>query len=92
MHQGFKTVGLLALFNAIAMSGTPMMMLIGSIIGNRLAGDPQWATLPIALMVIGQALAVLPAARAMAGLGRKWALLLFLLLGIGAVFVLRRSV
>lgn len=61
-----------------------MMMLIGSIIGARLAEDPQWATLPIALMVVGQASAVLPATRAMARWGRRSGLWLFLLLGICA--------
>ena len=72
MHPGYRTVGLLALFNAIAMSGTPMMMLIGSIIGTELASSPRWATLPIALMVIGTACGVVPASRGMANWGRKW--------------------
>ena len=57
---GFPTVWLLALVNAIALSAFPMMMLIGSIIGARLAGSEQWATLPIALIVIGTACGVVP--------------------------------
>lgn len=77
-------VWLLAAVNAVAMSGTPMMMLVGSIIGARLASSEQWATLPIALMVIGTALGVLPAARGMARLGRKRTFLLFLAIGVAA--------
>lgn len=84
MHKGFKTVWLLALVNAIAMSASPMMMLIGSIIGSKLAGGTQWATLPIALMVIGTACGVIPASRGMAALGRKWTFLIFIALGVSA--------
>ncbi len=84
MQHGFKMVWLLAAMNAVAMSGTPMMMLVGSIIGARLASSEEWATLPIALMVVGTALGVLPAARAMARLGRKRSFALFLGLGICA--------
>jgi hypothetical protein len=42
------------------------MVLIGSIIGNDLAPNAQWATLPIAAMVVGTASGVIPAARGMA--------------------------
>jgi MFS family permease len=81
---GFPTVWLLALVNAIALSVFPMMMLIGSIIGTRLAGSEQWATLPIALMVIGTAGGVVPAATCMARFGRRWTFVLFVAVGAGA--------
>ncbi len=81
---GFPTVWLLALVNAVALSAFPMMMLIGSIIGARLAGAEQWATLPIALVVIGTACGVIPAAGSMARLGRRWTFVLFVLIGAGA--------
>ena len=87
MKNGFPTVILLALVNAIAMSASPMMMLIGSIIGARLAASELWATLPIALMVIGTACGVLPAARSMARLGRKRTFYLFIALGTAAALV-----
>ena len=87
MLTGFKTVWLLALVNAIAMSASPMMMLIGSIIGARLAPSAQWATLPIALMIIGTAFGVIPAARSMGRIGRKWTFILFIALGITASLV-----
>lgn len=55
MLPEFKTVCLLALVNAIAISASPLMVLIGSIIGTDLAPGEQWATLPIAAMVVGTA-------------------------------------
>ncbi len=81
MNTGFKSVWLLALINAVAMSVFPLMVLIGSIIGSQLATTEQWATLPIALMIIGTACGVVPAARCMSHLGRKWTFILFTLLG-----------
>jgi MFS family permease len=77
-------VWLLALVNAIAMSVFPLMMLIGSLIGTRLASTEQWATLPIALIVIGTACGVIPAARTMSRLGRRWTFMLFTLIGAAA--------
>ena len=71
MNKRFRTVWLLAGINAIAMCAVPMMMLIGSIIGTELAPSKQWATLPIAMMVIGTACGVLPATRGMQRFGRR---------------------
>jgi MFS family permease len=87
MHTGFKMVWLLALVNAVAMSASPMMMLIGSIIGTQLASSEQWATLPIALMVIGTAMGVLPVSRAMAHFGRKSTFIGFAGLGMVATLL-----
>lgn len=72
------TVALLALINAIAMSAIPMMALIGSIVGAQLAPRQEWATLPIAVIVIGTALGVLPATRLMQRYGRPRIFALFL--------------
>ena len=82
MPRGFSTVWLLALLNAVAMSAFPMMILIASLIGTELTGSERWATLPTALVVIGTACGVVPAARGMARLGRRWTFLVFI--GIGA--------
>ncbi|MBL4912293.1 MFS transporter [Shewanella schlegeliana] len=64
-------VWLLTLAQAFAMSATPMMMLLGGLIGADIAPSPQMATLPIASMVIGLALSVLPVSRLMQRFGRK---------------------
>ena len=88
MSSRFKTVWLLALVNAIALSAIPMMMLIGSIIGTELAPGERWATLPITAMVIGTALGVTPAARLMAAAGRRSGFFTFVCIGIAACGVL----
>jgi MFS family permease len=81
---GFLNVWLLALVNAIALSVFPMMVLIGSLIGAELAGNQRWATLPIALVVIGTATGVVPASRAMARWGRRNTFIGFSLIGAAA--------
>ena len=87
MKSNYSNIALLALANAAAMSSVPLVMLIGSIIGAKLAPSTQWATLPIALMIIGTALGVMPAARGMARFGRKTTFLIFIVLGIGSCFL-----
>jgi MFS family permease len=91
MSLKFSTVWLLAAINAIGMSCIPLMMLIGSIIGAELAPAEHWATLPIAMMVVGTACGVVPATRSMQRLGRKNTLGLFILLGICACGLLGQA-
>src|SRR5690606_35256820 len=66
---------------ALALSAAPLMVFAGGIIGAQLHPDPRFATLPVAAMVSGTALAALPAARLAARLGRKTLFLLGMLLG-----------
>lgn len=91
MERDFKTVWLLAAISAMAMSSVPMMMLIGSIIGAQLAPAEQWATLPIAMMVIGTACGVVPATQGMQRLGRRKTLGLFIILGIFACIIIGQA-
>jgi MFS family permease len=79
--NGFVNVGILAVVSAVAMAAFPLLALMGSILGALLSPSPEWATLPIALMVIGTALGILPVAKCMAGLGRKMSFLIFMALG-----------
>ena len=60
-----RNVWVLTLAQAFAMSATPMMMLLGGLIGAQLAPTPALSTLPIAVMVIGVALSVVPVSRLM---------------------------
>ncbi len=78
MFKEFLNVWILALVSALAFSVLPLLSLIGSLLGAQLAPAPQWATLPIAMMVIGTASGVWPAARCMGWLGRKPTLFLFM--------------
>lgn len=71
----------LMLAQALALSAAPLMVFAGGLIGAQLHPDPRFATLPVAAMVSGTALAALPAARLSARLGRKTLFLLGMLLG-----------
>lgn len=66
-----RNVWVLTLAQAFAMSATPMMMLLGGLIGVELAPTPSLATLPIAMMVIGVAVSIIPVSRLMRRFGRK---------------------
>ena len=58
------------------------MALASSLIGAQLAPSPSWATAPIALMICGTAIAVVPATQLMRKLGRKIALFWFMSVGV----------
>jgi MFS family permease len=82
--SGYFNVGVLAVVSAVAMAAFPLLALMGSILGALLSPSPEWATLPVALMVIGTAMGILPVAKCMAGLGRKTSFLVFMALGTAA--------
>ena len=65
----------------LSVSSTVVVVTIGGIAGYRLAPEPSWATLPVALMVVGTALATVPAAMSMQRWGRRNGFLLGALLG-----------
>ena len=91
MFSGLPNVLILTAVNALAFAVTPMMMLIGSLLGTNLAPRDSLATLPIALMVVGTAVGVVPASRVMRRLGRKKALWVFLAISTVACFVAAQS-
>ena len=68
------------LAQAFAMCAAPLVVFAGGLIGKDLASDSSFATLPVAAMVLGTALAVYPAALIAGKKGRK---LVFL----GAMFI-----
>ena len=84
---GFANVWVLNLSNALAASIMTLMILVGSLVGAELAPAAKWATLPIALTVIGTAASILPATGCMQLLGRKYAFLAFMALGIFACWL-----
>lgn len=65
---------LLLLFGCqtLFVSGTVVLVTVGGIIGHQLAPDPVLATLPVALMVVGTAVATIPAALTMQAIGRRF--------------------
>ena len=68
-------------------TAAPILVLLGGIIGARIAPSPDLATLPLAFMIMGIASATIPASMLMANFGRKagfvggtcWAILASLL-------------
>ena len=79
---GFKQVGVLTLASILAFSGMSLIVLIGSLIGLKLAPSSELSTLPIAAFVIGTALGVAPAIQLMKIMGRRNGFLLYALVGI----------
>ena len=82
MPRGFSNVIILALTSTFAFSTTAMLMLVGSLVGSELAPSADWATLPIAMMVVGTAIGIFPVTRLMSTLGRKYTLWIFFIVNI----------
>jgi MFS family permease len=80
--KDFNQVWVLTFSSALAGSAMTMMMLVGSLVGRELAPSNDWATLPIATIVIGTAMSILPATRLMKLLGRKTTFYIFLGIGL----------
>jgi MFS family permease len=74
---------ILALSQALTLSAIVLSMTLAAILGAMLAPDKGLATLPVAAMVIGTAVASLPAAMLMRRFGRRPGFLLGALSGIG---------
>jgi MFS family permease len=66
-----KNTTLLAITQALGSSGAPIVVFVGGIIGAEIAPSPVLATLPMSLMVVGVALATIPAALLMRRVGRR---------------------
>ena len=64
---------------------TSMMVLLSGIIGAKIAPSPQFATLPMSAMVIGGAVAAIPAAMLMQRVGRKAGLAFGIIISLGGV-------
>lgn len=67
-----RNIYILSVCQGFGMSGAPMVILLGGIIGAQLAPYPSWATLPIAFMIIGVALFTVPASLIMKKIGRRF--------------------
>jgi MFS family permease len=66
-----RTVLMLALCQALAMTGASIVATTGSIIGSMLTPDRALSTLPIAVQMTGTMTATIPAALLMARIGRR---------------------
>lgn len=75
-------VWVLVAAQALAMCTAPFVIFIGSIQGRLLAPAPEYATLPVGLVVVGTVLAIKPATWLMERLGRKRVMLLGTFMGV----------
>lgn len=75
-------VGILAFGQAVMMSGGVLLVASGSLVGQRLAAQPSWATLPVALQMAASVVMTIPAALLMARIGRRAGFMLGALLAI----------
>jgi MFS family permease len=82
-----QNVWILMLAQAFAMCAAPLVVFAGGLIGKQLASDSGFATLPVAAMVLGTALAVYPAAAIASKYGRKLVFLGAMVIGLIAAFV-----
>ena len=82
-----RNVLILALSQALMLSAIVLSMALAAILGSMLAPDKGLVTLPLAAMVIGTAIASLPAAMLMRRYGRRPGFLVGALLGIGGSLV-----
>lgn len=82
-----QNVWILMLAQAFAMCAAPLVVFAGGLIGKQLAPDSSFATLPVAVMVLGTALAVYPAALIANKKGRKLVFLGAMILGAVASLV-----
>jgi MFS family permease len=77
-----KNVWVLMLAQAFAMCAAPLVVFAGGLIGKQLATDSSFATLPVAAMVVGTAVAVYPAASMASKYGRKLVFLGAMIIGL----------
>jgi len=66
-----RNVWVLCLAYSLMMAGTSLMVLVAGLIGTTLAPSAQFATLPIALVVVGLASSTLPTGALLNRLGRR---------------------
>ncbi len=70
MHRN-ANVRVLMLAGALGMSAAPLVVFIGGLVGAALAPQPVLATLPVAAIVVGTALGIIPVTRLMQRWGRR---------------------
>ena len=67
----YRTLFVLTLAQCFGQTAAPILVLLGGIVGAQIAPSLDWATLPIAIQIVGLASATIPASIIMSRLGRK---------------------
>ena len=84
MNQAKKTVLLLALCQALAMTGSIVLFTTAALIGSTLAADKSLATLPLALLQLATMLTTIPAVLILKRWGRKLGFMMGVLVGLSS--------
>ena len=75
------------LVQVVFVSGSVLVVTLGGIVGSEMAPHPSLATLPLSVMVVGTALATVPAALLMQHIGRRYGFACGALLAIGSALL-----
>ncbi len=78
----YRNIALLALAQAVLMTGTSVLITTSALVGRDLAGDPALATLPLGLQFLAMTLATIPASLFMGHFGRRAGFLVGIGLGL----------
>jgi MFS family permease len=79
-----RNVLLLAGAQALFQTASVLTVTVAGIIGQSLASDKRYATLPVAMMMVGAALTMIPASMLMQRVGRRAGFVLGTLIGVAA--------
>jgi len=82
-----KNIWILFLAQPLVMAASPVIVFIGGILSAKMANDPSLATLPITVMILGVAMAAIPAALLAKRFGRKLATYIGFTLGLTACLI-----
>ncbi|RKQ73215.1 MFS transporter [Oceanibaculum indicum] len=77
-----KNVVILALCQALSMTGSSLVMTVSAIVGTMIAADKTMATLPLAFQMTAMMLTTIPASMAMKRFGRRAGFLFGIMVGI----------
>ena len=67
----YRTLIVLGAAQCFGQTSAPIIVLLGGIVGARIGPSADWATLPLAMMIVRIASATIPASMLMSKLGRK---------------------
>ena len=82
ISRDYKNVGVLAMCQALFMSGLSMQIILSGLVGAAIAEDKALATLPISAVIIASTLTTIPASLLMKRIGRRAGFILGALIGL----------
>ncbi|MBS0001939.1 MAG: MFS transporter [Thioalkalivibrio sp.] len=83
----YRDVGLLAMAQAMLMTGTSLLVSTSALVGRELAPDPGWATIPLGLQFLAMTLSTIPASLFMGRYGRRAGFLVGVNLGLAGTLL-----